>query len=161
MSLPRKGVRGECGSGGVSLWAGSGAGPLSGVAIRGDMVMKKYVVMAKDGVALFDSVPEWALQPYYLVAAVDMPEEKEEDDIDSWPIPTNEDARWRPKVMVRDCPGGEWIGPEVLVYVNEDGITEWPFMDSDGIKWTYCRFSPGEKARCEALSARITPPAPF
>lgn len=154
-------MRGECGSGGVSLRAGSGAGPLGWGVIRGDMVMKKYVVVAKDGVALFDSVPKWALQPQYLVATVDVPEEKEEDDIDSWPVPTDEDARWRPKAMVRDYVGEEWTELEMLVFVDMDEDTEWSFMDNEGIRWRYCRISPEVKALCEGLSARITPPAPF
>lgn len=117
--------------------------------------MKKYVVLAADGVALFDSVPEWALNPKFLVVVVEPPEEKKEDDIDSWPIPTDEDARWRPKVMVRDTEDHSWLGSQTLVFVRRNGGESLPFMCSEGAKWRYCRISPEEKARCDFLNKKL------
>jgi hypothetical protein len=117
------------------------------------MVMKKYVVMAKDGVALFDSVPEWALAPQFRVVCVDVSEEQKGGAIESWPIPTDEDARWRPQVMVRDYDKEEWSGPEILACVNPE--LEYGFVDIDGTKWIQCCISPEEKARCDYLNKKL------
>jgi hypothetical protein len=177
--------------------------------------VKKYVIVPKKGLILFDSIPEWAFDPQFLVVCLDIdpPEDKklslltedlnvrvcylqpdievakmldavasfQQDDyvmteaeaialedtsqpnrpkiqvkslpvIESWPIPTDEDARWRPRAQVSDYKDEQWVGIEMLVYVDMDAYAEKPFLDSNGANWKYCRIPPEEKARCDYLN---------
>jgi hypothetical protein len=70
---------------------------------------------------------------------------------------TDEDAKQRPWVMVRDTSSQPWRGPKVLVYVekNAAGPREYldigprEYLDTAGVWWHYAR-----KAKAEEIPAR-------
>ena len=62
---------------------------------------------------------------------------------------TDEDAKERPWVMVRDNKAQTWCGPKVLVYVDKNA-TDFPqYLDTTGLWWRLCR-----KATAEEIPAR-------
>jgi hypothetical protein len=62
---------------------------------------------------------------------------------------TDEDAKERPWVMVRDNKAQTWCGPKVLVYVDKNA-TDFPqYLDTTGLWWRLCR-----KATADEIPAR-------
>jgi hypothetical protein len=62
---------------------------------------------------------------------------------------TDEDAKQRPWVMVRDCKCEPWRGPKVLVYVEKNAADSLEFLDALGEWWSYAK-----KATAEEIAAR-------
>jgi hypothetical protein len=62
---------------------------------------------------------------------------------------TDEDAKERPWVMVRDSVSEPWCGPKVLAYVEKDAAGLREYLDTVGIWWHYAR-----KATAEEIPAR-------
>ena len=61
---------------------------------------------------------------------------------------TDEDARQRPWVMLRDTASEPWRGPKALVYVEKNADDSLGFLDTAGIWWHYAR-----KATAEEIAA--------
>jgi hypothetical protein len=61
---------------------------------------------------------------------------------------TDEDAKQRPWVMVRDSVSEPWRGPKVLAYVEKDAIGFRKHLDTAGAWWGYAR-----KATTEEIPA--------
>jgi hypothetical protein len=61
---------------------------------------------------------------------------------------TDEDAKQRPWVMVRDWKSEPWLGPKVLAYVEKDAIDSPEYLDTAGEWWCYAR-----KANAEEITA--------
>ena len=61
---------------------------------------------------------------------------------------TDEDAKQRPWVMVRDTASEPWYGPKVLAYVESDAAGLRGYLDTVGIWWHYAR-----KATAEEIAA--------
>ena len=61
---------------------------------------------------------------------------------------TDEDAKQRPWVMVRDISSQPWYGPKVLAYVESDAAGLRGYLDTVGIWWHYAR-----KATAEEIAA--------
>jgi hypothetical protein len=62
---------------------------------------------------------------------------------------TDEDAKERPWVMVRDTSSQPWCGPKVLAYVEKDAAGPREYLDTAGVWWHYAR-----KAKAEEIPAR-------
>jgi hypothetical protein len=62
---------------------------------------------------------------------------------------TDEDAKQRPWVMVRDSSSEPWRGPQVLVYVQKNEADSMEFLDNCGQWWCYAK-----KATAEEIPAR-------
>ena len=62
---------------------------------------------------------------------------------------TDEDAKQRPWVMVRDTVSEPWCGPKVLAYVEKDAIGSREYLDTTGVWWDYAR-----KATADEIPAR-------
>jgi hypothetical protein len=65
------------------------------------------------------------------------------------PLLTDEDAKQRPWVMVRDISSQPWCGPKVLVYVEKDAAGLPQYLDTTGLWWRLCR-----KATADEIPAR-------
>jgi hypothetical protein len=60
-------------------------------------------------------------------------------------IPTDEDAKQRPTVMVQDGVSGKWVKASLLAVTNDDTYPFCVLMDGDVDSWMDCRFPyPGE-----------------
>ena len=70
----------------------------------------------------FDHFPKWILH------------KKKE-----WVTPTDEDAKQRPLVEVRDCEGDEWVGGELLYVRDQARYPYYTVVDDDLIQFKYCR----------------------
>ena len=62
---------------------------------------------------------------------------------------TDEDAKQRPWVMVRDSVSEPWCGPTILAYVNKNAGGSPEYLDTVGVWWGYAR-----KATAEEIPAR-------
>jgi hypothetical protein len=62
---------------------------------------------------------------------------------------TDEDAKQRPWVMVRDNKAQPWCGPKVLAYVERNAIGPREYLDTAGVWWHHAR-----KATAEEIPAR-------
>ena len=58
---------------------------------------------------------------------------------------TDEDAKQRPWVMVRDCKSEPWRGPKVLAFVDKAGTGSSMHLDTDGVWWSFARKATAEE----------------
>ena len=61
------------------------------------------------------------------------------------PALTDEDAKERPWVMVRDISSQPWCGPTVLAYVEKNATDSPEYLDNAGVWWGYARKATAEE----------------
>jgi len=99
----------------------------------------------------WDSTAEGVVYWVGVVASLNAMAKHGTSDGKPWVEPplTDEDARKRPWVMVRDTASEPWCGPKVLAYVESDAAGLRGYLDTVGIWWHYAR-----KATAEEIPAQ-------
>jgi len=98
----------------------------------------------------WDSTAEGVVYWVGVVASLNAMAKHGTSDGKPWVEPplTDEDAKERPWVMVRDINCQPWCGPKVLAYVEKDAIDSPEYLDTAGVWWGYAR-----KATADEIAA--------